>query len=86
MEKRIIEIIEEITEYKELKNQRQIDLLENNILDSLGFIGLINALENEFNIEIQPTQIDPNTWRSVDRIIELVKKIKKMNQFTKNII
>ena len=77
MEKRIIEIIEEITEYKELKNQRQIDLLENNILDSLGFIGLINALENEFNIEIQPTQIDPNTWRSVDRIIELVKKIKK---------
>ena len=86
MEKRIIEIIEEITEYKELKNQRQIDLLENNILDSLGFIELINALENEFNIEIQPTQIDPNTWRSVDRIIELVKKIKKMNQFTKNII
>lgn len=77
MEKRIIEIIEEITEYKELKNQRQIDLLENNILDSLGFIELINALENEFNIEIQPTQIDPNTWRSVDRIIELVKKIKK---------
>lgn len=77
MEKRIIEIIEEITEYKELKNQRQIDLLENNILDSLGFIELINALENEFDIEIQPTQIDPNTWRSVDKIIELVKSYKK---------
>ncbi len=77
MEKRIIEIIEEITEYKELKNKRQIDLLENNILDSLGFIELINALENEFDIEIQPTQIDPNTWRSVDKIIELVKSYKK---------
>lgn len=77
MEEKIIKIIEELTEFKNLKNQKEIDLLENNILDSLGFIELINALENEFDIEIQPTQIDPNTWRSVDKIIELVKSYKK---------
>lgn len=76
MEDRIIEIIEELTEYKGLKDNRDIDLLEKEILDSLAFIELINSLEDEFNIEIQPTQVNPNTWRSVKEITKLVEKLK----------
>ena len=30
-------------------------------------------MEEEFNIEIQPTQVTPDTWRSVEKIAELVK-------------
>ena len=55
------------------RNDEEIDLLENEIIDSLAFIELISSLENEFNIEIQPTQVDPNTWRSINSIIDLVK-------------
>ncbi len=76
MEERIIEIIENLTEYKELKENRDIDLIENEILDSLAFIELITSLEEEFDIEIQPTQVDPNTWRSVKKIADLVKNIR----------
>lgn len=75
MEEKIITIIENLTGYKELKENRDIDLLENEILDSLAFIELITALEEEFNIEIQPTQVKPDTWRSVEKISELVKSI-----------
>lgn len=75
MEEKIIEIIEDLTGYKDLKNNKEIDLLENEIIDSLAFIELISSLENEFNIEIQPTQVDPNTWRSINSIIDLVKSL-----------
>ena len=77
MEDRIIEIIERITEYKELKNNKDIDLLENEILDSFAFIELIEMLNEEFNIELQPTQIKPDTWRSVKSIAEYIQQLQK---------
>ena len=76
MEEKIIEIIENLTGYKKLKENRDIDLLENEILDSLAFIELITTLEEEFDIEIQPTQVDPNTWRNIKKISDLVKSLK----------
>ena len=76
MEDRIIEIIEEISEFKDLKNNKNIDLIENEVLDSLGFIEFVSKIEEEFDIEIQPTQIDPTTWKSIDKIIDMIKKIK----------
>lgn len=76
MEEKVIKIIEQLTGYNNLKENKEIDLIENEILDSLAFIELINTLEEEFNIEIQPTQVEPNTWRSVDKIIELIENKK----------
>ena len=75
MEEKIIEIIENLTDFKYLNTNRDIDLLENEILDSLAFIELIEMLNDEFNIEIQPTQVTPDTWRSVKKIAEYVQKL-----------
>lgn len=75
MEERVIEIIENLTGYKQLKENKDIDLLENEILDSLAFVELITALEEEFDIEIQPTQVNPDTWRNMEKIAELVKSL-----------
>lgn len=75
MEEKIIKIIEEISDYKNLKENLDVDLLENEILDSLAFIELVTNLEDEFNIEIQPTQVNPDTWRKVSSIETLVKSL-----------
>ncbi|MBQ9658171.1 MAG: hypothetical protein IJV31_05315 [Clostridia bacterium] len=77
MKKRIIEIIENLTEFKGLEKNPKIDLIEEDILDSLSFIELIAALEDEYNIEIQPTQVDADSWRSVENIAKLVKKLEE---------
>ena len=86
MEERIMKIIQELTGYKDLENNKDIDLIENEIIDSLAFIELVSSLEDEFEIEIQPTQIDPNTWRKLHSIVNLINKLKKykkgMNQKT----
>ena len=77
MEEKIIDIIIEICEDESLReNIRTIDLLEDDVLDSLAFITLISRLEEEFNIEIQPTQVNPNVWRKISSITELVKSYK----------
>lgn len=86
MEEKVIQIIERLTGFKDLKNNKDIDLIENEIIDSLAFIELVSSLEDEFEIEIQPTQIDPNTWRKLHSIVNLVNELKKykkgMNQKT----
>ena len=77
MKEEILEIIIKLTGYEDLKNNIDIDLIEEDILDSLSFIQLISELEEKYNIEIQPTQVPGDIWRSVDRIVEMVKE--KMN-------
>jgi D-alanine--poly(phosphoribitol) ligase subunit 2 len=74
MKEKIIEIIIKLTGYEELKENENIDLIENDILDSLSFIELIAELEEEFNIEIQPTQIPSDVWRSIDNINKMVNE------------
>ena len=76
LEERIIEIIENLTGFKNLKENKDIDLLENEILDSLAFIELITNLEEEFDIEIQPTQVSPDTWRKIENIVKMVEEKK----------
>ena len=76
MKEKVIEIIERVTGYKQLEENIDIDLLENEILDSLAFIELLTALEEEFDIEIQPTQVDANTWKNVDSIVGLVERLR----------
>ena len=75
MEERIMKIIQELTGYKDLENNKDIDLIENEIIDSLAFIELVSSLEDEFKIEIQPTQIDPITWRRLDSIVNIVNEL-----------
>lgn len=77
MEDKIIEIIEELAEIENLKENKEMDLIENDVLDSLAFIELIYRLEEEFNIEIEPTQVKSDTWRKVSEIEKLILNLKK---------
>ncbi len=77
MREKIIDIIVFLTGYEELRDDPDVDLIEEEILDSMAFVGLIAELEDEFGIEIQPTQVPGDTWRSVDRIARLVESLKK---------
>ena len=76
MEDKVIDIIVEISENEEIRNNLEIDLIESEIIDSLGFINLISRLEEEFDIEIQPTQVKPETWRRIDGIVKLITSYK----------
>ena len=73
MKEEILEIIIKLTGYEDLRKNINIDLIEEDILDSLAFIQLISELEEKYDVEIQPTQVSADIWRSVDGIAEMVK-------------
>ncbi len=73
MKEQIIDIIVRLTDYDNLRTNPNIDLIEEDILDSLAFIELISELEDQFDIEIQPTQVPNYTWNKVDNIVKMVE-------------
>ena len=76
MKDKIIDIIVKACGDESVRSNLDVDLIEKDMLDSLALINLISMLEDEFEIEIQPTTINPNTWKSVNKIIDLVENIK----------
>ena len=71
MREKIIDIIVRLTGCEDLRNNTDINLIEDYILDSLAFIELIPELEDAFDIEIQPTQVPNDTWNSIDNIVKI---------------
>lgn len=58
-------------------NDIEGNLFDNEILDSLGMAFIIPQLEEEFNIEIEVDEIDPDNFETIDMICEFISsKIK----------
>lgn len=72
MEKTIIAILNELR--PEFDFSEPVNFIEEGMLDSFDVINLVNALDNEFGISIDGSDILPRNFSSVDGIIELLKK------------
>ena len=77
MKKEIIEMIVSLTGCEDLRSNTEINLIKEDILDSLAFIELIAQLEERYDIEIQPTQVPSDSWNTVDSIVRLVESLRK---------
>lgn len=53
-----------------------MDLFENDMLDSLGIAQLVSALEENFGIEIDPEDILPENFSTINEIEALIHKYK----------
>lgn len=66
---------------KELKSdvdfENQSSLVDDGILDSLEIVFLIAQIEEAFAIEIDPDDIDPDNFQSVEAMMSMIEKIKK---------
>ena len=48
------------------------DLIESGMMDSLTFVDLLTHLEREFDITIDPDDLETDSFRSIDKIVEFV--------------
>jgi len=51
-----------------------VDLIEAEVIDSLGIVQLIAFLEDKYGITIDDDDLDPEKFRSVERIVILVEE------------
>ncbi len=69
MEEKILKILESICGTDEVREDKDINLFENGLLDSLGVIELILEIETELGIAIQPTEIERKDIDTPNKII-----------------
>ena len=71
MEERILEILEEICEDEVVYEDKDINLKEEGLMDSLAFVELLVCLE-EFGIEVAPTEV---TYEEIDTQNKIIKYV-----------
>ncbi len=71
MEK-ILDILVDVCEDDVVKEDLDIDLFENDLLDSLTFTELLVSLETELGVVISPSEVERSDMNTPNKIIALV--------------
>ena len=72
LEKQIIDLIVEITDEEDVAEERDIDLFEEDILDSMAAIELLVAIKDNFGVTIAPTELEREEMNTLNKIIARV--------------
>ncbi len=69
-----LEIMEEICETDEIKEDLDLDLFDAGLIDSLSTINIILLLEEKLGIRLQPTDFEKNDIATVNNFIKFLEK------------
>ena len=72
MEERILSILEEICEDEVIYEDKDINLKEEGLMDSLAFVELLVRLA-EFGLEVAPTEV---TYEEIDTPNQIINYVK----------
>ncbi|MBC6679231.1 D-alanine--poly(phosphoribitol) ligase subunit DltC [Zhenpiania hominis] len=73
MEERVLNLLEEICEDDIVREDRNLNLFEEDLLDSLAFTELLVAIEDEFGIVISPSEVERSDVETPAKIIALIQ-------------
>lgn len=73
MEEKILEILEEICDDPIVREDRDLDLYDEDLLDSLGFVEMLVTIESELGIVIAPSEVTREDANTANKIIKLVE-------------
>ena len=73
VEAQILDLLEEICEEEAVREERDIDLFEAGLLDSMAAIEVLVAIEENFGVEIAPTEVEREEMNTVNKIIHQVE-------------
>ena len=72
MEK-LLEILKGIRPDVDFENEKS--LIDDGILDSFDVVSIISELDNEFDVQVRITELDPDNFNSVEAIWQLVQEL-----------
>lgn len=74
MQEQIFDIIESVSGTDEFREDLNMDLFEEGILDSMKAIMLIVELEGTFDISLPPSEMDREDWNTAYKIVEHIQE------------
>ena len=72
VESKILSMLEDICDDDSVYDERDVDLFEAGLLDSMGAIELLVDIEDTFGVVIAPTELDREEMNTVNKIIAQV--------------
>ena len=73
--KKLMEILMELDDSIDWENETA--LIDERILDSFGVISLISELEEQFDIEIEASEIIPQNLNSADAMWKMIQRLRE---------
>lgn len=75
MEQTIMELIARACADSALTSDADRELLDSGLLDSLAIITLLSDLDDELGLEVQPTQLTRDDWRTPRAITAAIRRL-----------
>ena len=72
MNEKILDLLAEICETDDVKNDLELELFASGLLDSLGFAEFLVALEDELAVVISPSEVERDQIDTPKKILTLV--------------
>lgn len=78
MKEEIINIIQDINPYIDITDD--MDLIEEDVLDSIGIVLLMQQLEETFGVSIPQESVEVSDFKSIDTIIDLIERLSEKKE------
>lgn len=73
IEEKVLSMLEDICDDDAVREERDIDLFDAGLLDSMAAIELLVAIEEDFGVQIAPTAVDRDEMNTVNKIIHQIE-------------
>lgn len=73
MEDTLFSILEDITGTDEVRDNPDVDLFEEGLMDSLATVQLLVEIEGQLGVQVPVSEFDRAQWNTPNKIIEQVK-------------
>ncbi|WP_160683673.1 D-alanine--poly(phosphoribitol) ligase subunit 2 [Clostridium sp. C2-6-12] len=73
MEEKVLDMLIEITGSDDIAEEKDTDLFEAGLLDSLGIIEVLLKIEEIFGLKLQPTDLERKDMATVNNLIEFLQ-------------
>ena len=72
MEEKVLNILIEVTGNDDISEEKDTDLFEAGLLDSLGIIEVLLKIEEVFGLRLQPTDLEKKDMATVNNLVEFL--------------
>ena len=73
IEEKVLDILEDICDDEAVREERDVDLFDAGLLDSMAAIELLVAIEEDFGVQIAPTAVDRDEMNTANKIIHQIE-------------
>lgn len=70
----LLELLKEVK--SDIDFEKETDLVDEGLLDSLEIVTIIASIEEKFGIDINPDDIDPDNFQSAEAMWEMIQRLR----------